>query len=399
MFVWTFCLMKSPPRLDQASDPMSKTTRTVIGAIVLTICIAIVFSLGVMFLSKAREYTRVHRCRNNLRLLGLALHNYHSNYKSLPLAAGGSSGASKYPSRLSRQRDSNRGRLSGFVALLPFLDQQAAWSKLTAHNQGGFPPMGPVPSYDPSQYKLWSLQFDVFLCPSDPAVKRDFGLRSYMMNYGDAVDSVGRLFDESDEDRVLRKAVGRGAFVSHFPIKFRDFVDGRSNTMMLSETMIGVANQYSGATVARGVDGLIEQPIKALDTAIAAQQPYRAGQATWPVGKGSCWPEGSLVMNAFTTVLPPNGPSATLPRDPESGCVSASSYHNSGVNVLMVNAAIRFVSNTIDVGDLTAASVSPLHDNVGDESPYGVWGAMGTRAAVEIVPSEREADFKTYSGF
>lgn len=259
--------------------------------------------------------------------------------------------------------------------------------------------MGPVPSYDPSEYKLWSHQIDVFLCPSDSAVKKDFGLRSYMMNYGDAVDSVGRLFDESDEDRDLRKVVGRGAFVPHYPIRFSDFRDGKSNTLMLSETMIGVTNEYAGATVARGVGGLIEQPVKALVTATSAWQPYREGQATWPVGKGSRWAEGSFIMNAFTTVLPPSGPSATLPRDPESGCVSASSYHSGGVNVLMVDAGMRFVSNTIDVGELSAVSISPLHDNAGWESPYGVWGAMGTRNAVEIIPSEREADFTTYSRY
>lgn len=105
------------------------------------------------------------------------------------------------------------------------------------------------------------------------------------------------------------------------------------------------------------------------------------------------------MVNAFTTVLPPNGPSATVPRDPESGCVSASSYHGDGVNVLMGNGVVRFVSNTIDVGDSNATSVTPLLDNDGKESPYGVWGAMGTRGGKEIIPSEREAGFKTYSGF
>ena len=101
-------------------------------------------------------------------------------------------------------------------------------------------------------------------------------------------------------------------------------------------------------------------------------------------------------MNAFTTVLPPGGPSATLPGDPESGCVAASSYHSDGVNVAMSDGAVRFVSSTIDVGNLSAPSVSPLNDNAGSESPYGVWGAMGTRAGKEIIPSEREARFKRY---
>ena len=105
------------------------------------------------------------------------------------------------------------------------------------------------------------------------------------------------------------------------------------------------------------------------------------------------------MINAFTTVLAPNKPSATLHADPESGCISASSYHLDGVNVLMGNGAIRFVSDTIDVGDSNAPSVSPLMNNIGAESPFGVWGALGTRAGKEIIPSEREAGFKTYSDY
>lgn len=377
---------------------MDRVFETASSAIFLLVCVLIMLSVAAMSVPRTRELANADQCCNNLRRLGLALHNYHSAYKTMPAAVSGTTGQRGFPRTLSPERDSNRGRLSGFAALLPFLEQQAAWSKLTAR-RGGYPPMGPVPSYDPAEYELWSVQFDAFLCPSDPAVKQDYGMRSYVMNYGDAVDSVGRLFDDTAEDQVLRKLVGRGAFVPHTPVKFRDIVDGLSNTILFSETMIGVGTTKSGARVVRGVYGLIESPGNALRTTTSAHRPYRSGETIWSVGKGSRWPEGSFVVNAFTTVLPPNGPSATVPRDPESGCVSASSYHGDGVNVLMGNGVVRFVSNTIDVGDSNATSVTPLLDNDGKESPYGVWGAMGTRGGKEIIPSEREAGFKTYSGF
>ena len=378
---------------------MSKSVDTASSAICLLVCVLVTLSMIAMSIPQTRELSNSDRCADNLCRLGFALHNYHSSFKAMPAGAGGSTGGKGFPRILSREKDSNRGRLSSFAVLLPFLDQQAAWSKLASRGPGSFPPMGPVPSYDPLEYKLWSVQFDVFLCPSDPAVKKDFGMRSYVLNYGDAVDSVGRLFDDSAEDQLLQRQVGRGAFVSHTRIRFRDCVDGLSNTAMISETMIGVGTKNSGAMVVRDVQGLIESPGNALKTATSAQKPYRSGHTIWSVGKGSRWPEGSFVLNAFTTVLPPNGPSATLSRDPESGCISASSYHRDGVNVLMGNGAIRFVSNTIDVGDSNAASASPLMNNVGGESPFGVWGAMGTRAGKEIIPSEREAGFKTYSRF
>ncbi|TWU19174.1 DUF1559 domain-containing protein [Allorhodopirellula heiligendammensis] len=365
----------------------------------LLICILIVLSVAAMSVQRARELASSDRCRDNLRRLGIGLQNYHMAYDTMPAGAGGTTGGYGFPRQLSGEKDSNRGRLSGFAALLPFIDQSAAYSKLKGNRTGSFPPMGPVPSYDPSEYTLWSVQFDAFLCPSDPAVKEDYGMRSYVMNYGDAVDSVGRLFDDSAEDQVLRREVGRGAFVPHASIRNRDFLDGLSNTVMLSETMIGVGTEKSGAMVVRGVPGLIQSPGNALKTATASQEPYRPGQIIWSVGKGSRWAEGSFLVNAFTTVLPPNGPSATLPRDPESGCISPSSYHLDGVNVLMGNGAVRFVSNTIDVGDSNAASISPLLENGGEESPFGVWGAMGTRAGIEIIPSEREAAFQTYPGY
>lgn len=376
---------------------MNRIFETSSSAITLLVCVLVLLSLGAMSMPGARELASADRCRSNMQQIGLAVHNYHSAYNAMPMGVGGTTGEMRFPRKLSRERDSNRGRLSGFAALLPFLEQRAAWSKLAKVGPDGFPAMGPVPSYDPTEYTLWSVQFDAFLCPSDPAVKKDFGMRSYMMNYGDAVDSVGRLFDDSAEDRVLRLDVGRGVFVPHTLIKFRDILDGLSNTAMISETIIGVGTKNSGAMVVRGVDDLIASPGNALKTATSAHKPYRSGQTIWSVGKGSRWPEGSFLTNAFTTVLPPNGPSATLLQDPESGCLSASSYHLDGVNVLMASGAVRFVSNAIDIGDSDARSISPLFDNVGQESPYGVWGAMGTRASKEIIPSEREARFQTYS--
>ncbi|MCA9138189.1 MAG: DUF1559 domain-containing protein [Planctomycetales bacterium] len=378
---------------------MRRTIDTASSAIVLLVCVLVTFSLIAMSLPRSREVSSSDRCADNLRRLGIALHNYHSSYRTMPAGVGGTMGGTGYPSMLSRERDSNQGRLSGFAALLPFLDQQVAWSKLSAGGPGNFPPMGPAPSYDPSEYELWSVQFDAFLCPSDPAEINDYGMRSYVMNYGDAVDAVGRLFDDSAEDRVLKSQVGRGAFIPHTPVKFRDCPDGLSNTAMISETMIGVGTKNSGAMVVRGVEGLIASPGDALKTAISAQKPYRSGNTIWSIGKGTRWPEGSFMINAFTTVLAPNKPSATLHADPESGCISASSYHLDGVNVLMGNGAIRFVSDTIDVGDSNAPSVSPLMNNIGAESPFGVWGALGTRAGKEIIPSEREAGFKTYSDY
>ena len=357
----------------------------------LVACTLAMFSLLTPKLVSLQEGSRRRNCQNQLRRVGLGLHNYHSAYKIMPPAVGGTRGGDS--------SQSNQGRLTGFAALLPFIEQQAAWSQLAKANIGTtFSPMGPSPSFDPKKFKLWSVQFDTFLCPSDPAEKGDYGLRSYVMCYGDGVDGVGRIlpYDE-DEERELTY-VCRGAFVPYRGTRFRDVLDGLSNTMIMSETKIGVGTTDAAARIARGVRGLSDSPSKALQTLARAGR-FKSGQSVWGVGRGSRWPEGSFTLNAYTSVLPPNSTSATLFNDPESGCLSASSYHKNGVNVMMCDGAIWFVSDTIDVGDLNRKPVSKKNGNGGAQSPYGVWGAMGTRGGKEIIPSEREANYERMSRY
>lgn len=369
------------------------------------IAIAIVsFCLIALLILPNRELARAEVCQNNLRKLGLGFHNYHSAYNELPAAAGGTSGHVAYPPlALTDQRSSNQGRLSGIAGLLPFIEQPAAWHQLTGRQglSSDFPPMGPSPSLSPQEYPLWALQIDAFICPSDPAVKVDYGMRSYMLNYGDAIVSVGRLFDSTSEDGLLARSANRGMFVTHEKVKFRDVVDGLSNTAMLSETIIGVGDpSRNEAWIARDVAALDQSPNRALKVIGGKGKAYGSDTKIWPVGKGSRWAEGFYLLNGFTTVMPPGGPSATVPDDPETGVVSASSYHSDGVHVLMADGSLRFVSRSIDTGDLSAPPFRPDDsDRKKLQTPYGVWGAMGTRYGMEVIPSEREAKYQVIHGF
>lgn len=370
----------------------------------LLVVALIMLSLLSLFMAQSRELARAYLCQNNLKRLTLGIHQYHSAYRQLPMAAGGTSGHSNYPPLATTDsRSSNQGRLSGMAGLLPFIDQQAAWEQLalTSGAPGSFPSMGPAPSYNPAEYSLWALQIDAFLCPSDSAKKVDYGLRSYMMNYGDGIRSVGRLFNDTAEDLALSRIVGRGMFTSHKKLTFRDSRDGLSNTAMFSETMIGVGKMEDHeARIARGVNGLAEAPSVANEVISGQGKPCRSGQTMWAVGKGSRWAEGFYLVNGFTTVMPPGGPSATVPDDPETGVVSASSYHSDGVHVAMTDGANRFVSRFIDTGDLGAPCFEPDPQNGRKtQTPYGIWGAMGTRSGLEVIPGERQANYKILHGF
>ncbi len=63
-----------------------------------------------------------------------------------------------------------------------------------------------------------------------------------------------------------------------------------------------------------------------------------------------------------------------MSRGGRANICSAQSYHPGGVNVVMADGSIHFISETIDTGDLTAPQ--PIS---GQPSPYGVWGALGSR--------------------
>ena len=92
------------------------------------------------------------------------------------------------------------------------------------------------------------------------------------------------------------------------------------------------------------------------------------------------WCDGRPVFTAFTTVLPPNSPSCIPTLDWwEWGIFTPSSNHDGGVNGLMGDGSVRMFTDQINTGDLSLPEV------VAGPSPYGVWGAMGSRAGGELL--------------
>ncbi len=91
--------------------------------------------------------------------------------------------------------------------------------------------------------------------------------------------------------------------------------------------------------------------------------------------RGKIWALGQFHHSGFNTVLPPNGPGcATSTTRGSTRMACAQSYHPGGVNVTMADGSARFISETINTGDLTAPQ--PISKN--EPSPYGVWGALGS---------------------
>ena len=101
------------------------------------------------------------------------------------------------------------------------------------------------------------------------------------------------------------------------------------------------------------------------------------------LSRGNRWTDARIVYTGFNTVLPPNGPSCLQGSEAGVGSlVSAGSYHSGGVQVTMGDGSVKFISETINAGTQTAGP------QTSGKSPYGTWGALGTRAGGEV-----ETDF------
>lgn len=130
--------------------------------------------------------------------------------------------------------------------------------------------------------------------------------------------------------------------------------------------------------IAIGVAGLRNSP--GLCRTVTDGKYYVAGttiQGRW----GKAWQDGQPMYVGFTTVLPPNAPSCSEDTgnhgDRNHLVLPPSSRHPAGVNAVIADGAVRFISQTIDTGNLGVGQ-----PNSGP-SRYGVWGAMGSKGGGE----------------
>ncbi len=334
-------------------------------------------------LRQHRALARATSCEDNLKNLALALHNYHSAYKQFPPGAGGTDFRDD-----TQSWQNNQDRLSAFVGLLPFMEEQPLWVKISNPFQSGsirFPAMGPSPQYDADVYAPWKQRPNRLVCTSENESQRFPLASSYVLNYGDGIDQVGSVIPNRIALRIIGRASKRGVFARKQVLRFRDILDGTSNTLLFSEKKMG------GDQVAKDVQGLVLNPSLCIE---AQESPDRQ---FWPNGRSAVWADGTLLSAGFQAILPPNSSSCTSDHGATEGVLSASSHHSDGVHVAFVDGRVNFISDSIDAGDSRAPSVAFAREGTrgatppGSQSPYGLWGSLGTRASREKVDRENVA--------
>lgn len=383
----------------------NRSAFTLVELLVVIAIIGVLVGLLLPAVQAAREAARRMSCSNNFKQIGLGLHNYHAAYDSFPSAGYG-------PAR-------SNCRLSLLVGVLPYIEQQALWElisnplvaqagetpsppALSLGGQPAWPPFGPNVEQDLDDYRPWRTQVKGYRCPSDPGQPTGgAAVTNYAYSLGDAIKRIFYRQDNTSRD----PGANRGVFVRQKFQGFRDILDGSSNTIAMAEIAtylgdVGVIGgnlngmQYPGAS---GADEVGQSP-SVLNSKRAADRPlfYNVSASdiwtSYGQSRGGRWYDGLPALTGFTTTLPPNSPSVmgfdSYGTYWEHGVYSAASRHQGGCHVLFADGAVKFITESIDAGNTSAPSMSKDYDNLGQKSPYGVWGGAGTRASSEITSIE-----------
>lgn len=288
------------PRL-HASNSTRRGGFTLIELLVVIAIIAILIAILLPAVQQAREAARRSQCKNNLKQIGLAMHNYHDVHRSLP------PGWIMVEDGEPEPHEGVNG--SGWAThLLPMLDQNNVWELFDA-NYG-------IEQPENDTFRLNTLT--VFRCPSDPSKERwtifeeddptvalvDLPTANYVGVYG-TEEFPGHSHGGGPVVHTGDEGIGDGPLFLNSVTKFRDFLDGPSNTLLVGERMTDEQKEW---------------------------------HSTW-VG---VVPDGEETIARVLAIAD------HTPNHPDAHFDDFSSHHTGGAQFVMGDGRVRFISENID---------------------------------------------------
>ena len=367
---------------------------TLIELLVVIAIIAVLVAILLPAVQQAREAARRTQCKNNLKQIGLALANYEETYGTFCHMKGGTSG-------VGNRNQHNGARASWYISLLPYLDEAARFDDIQqgepgwpAADQGPIAPGGPRAWF--TAFPAFNVDHDEWKCPSDPG---DGGNDGNMVNYvANRGDYVGNTWGQGINGEANHCS---GLFARFTNFKVSEVTDGLSNTVAFSERMRANWRNFNSSsgymalgtpqrrkplvrsTIVTNINFRPNPGICLAAIAVASDGLFYTSNIGRLKGKGGvAWADGQQENVGFNTMLAPNSGSCAASsnqnQDSNISLLTPNSNHPGGVNATMADGSVRFITSSIDTGDLTQG------DSPRGESPYGVWGAMGTRAGNDI---------------